>query len=41
LGLVVNGGLGGYENENTPIFVSSIENKSIIDYDKHIRVVFN
>ncbi|CAF0997545.1 unnamed protein product [Brachionus calyciflorus] len=37
LGLVVDGGLNSYDNESTPIFVSSLEQKSCIEKSKYIR----
>lgn len=38
LGLEVEGGLGSFDGESTPIFVSSIEPKSSIEKSKYIRV---
>lgn len=39
LGLVINGGLYGYEGDSTPIFVSSIDYRTCIEKTKHIRVI--
>ncbi len=39
LGLVVQGGLCSYENESTPVFVSSIKPKSAAEKSKHLRVI--
>ncbi len=38
LGINIEGGLASFKNENTPIFVTSIDSKSCIEKIKHIKV---